>query len=803
MFSSGGRRLKNLATEFPLALEEAMPASLPVIFAFGFATPMLLGGLVLAGIPVLIHLFHKRRYVEVEFGAMRFLIAATRKRARRTRIEQLILLVLRTLVLVLLVLALARPHFETGAGLLTVDQPTHRIVVVDTSFSMQLGKNSESDTGTSVERARDAVRRLVKNGRRGDAWNLVRISGREPFGVINLAAFNSEAVLDEVAALSTTDSAGDLAGAFETVLTMLKQAPEITRKEVVFVSDLQASMWDPESSTQKRRLRGLARKIGESAVVSIVNTGSVGVRNLAVTALDLDPGAVAIDQPVLFRSLVRNFGESVLRGHVAELLVDGRLVDTKRVDLPPGIDVPINWPHTFRVAGEFRVEVHLQDDPLPVDNRRWLTVPVREELSVLLVDGTPSGRDRDSATYYVSRALDPSTLEDSSGAFVRPRIIAEGELPSVSLAAYDVVVLCNVGLLTESEATVLESFVRSGGGLVVLPGDRINIDSYNQRLFRDGAGILPARLGEFKIVEKRDEVLTFDARGFEHPLVRAFRGNSGAGLESTMTQKYVSLSPNGSATVGLWFSDGAPALVESASGMGRVILAATSADDRWGTWAIWAPSFVPIMNEMVLHSISGRWKNRQLGVGEPILTTWPARVFDMPVAVRPPEGPEVVISLQDSGNVVAASFDNTDKAGVYELNLGSPINRKELYAVNIQAAESDLTLADWQTLQTELFPEVDVRIWDSESPGFESVRPELRSGLSLLTRSLAWTVLVLLLIEPLLAWRFLPGVMVLGVAGALALSLPTLGWPVVVVLALALAGAVTFWSRRRLLNASR
>jgi hypothetical protein len=761
-----------------------------VILAFGFASPLLLGGLVLAGIPILIHLLHKRRYVEVEFAAMRFLIEASRKRARRTRIEQLILLVLRTLVLALLVLAMARPHFETGGGLLTGDQPIHRIVVVDTSFSMQTtqelveslpGQNSADDSGTSLGKARESVRRLVEDGRRGDAWNLVRISGRESFGIINQAAFNSEAVLEEVAALSATDAAGDLAGTFETVLTMLKQAPEISRKEVIFVSDLQASMWAPEASIQKRRLRELARKIGEVARVSVVNAAGVGIRNLAVTGLELESGAAATDQPVEFRSSVRNFGESILRGQVVELLVDGRLVDTKRIDLPPGIDVPLNWEHTFRASGEFRVEVHLQDDALPVDNRRWLAVPVREELSVLLVDGTPSGRDRDSATYYVSRALDPSTLEDASGAFVRPRIIAEGELPTVSLVDYDVVVLCNVGLLTEPEAALLETFVRSGGGLVILPGNRVSADSYNQRLFRDGNGILPARMGELKVVENRDEVLTFDARGFEHPLVRAFRGNPGAGLESTMTQKYVSLTPTESANVGLWFSDGAPALVESSVGTGRVILSATSADDRWGTWAIWAPSFVPIMNEMVVHSVSGRWKNRQLSVGEPILTTWPARAFDMPVTVRPPVGPEVPLTLKDSGNALAAAFDQTGRAGVYELNSGSPLNRKELYAVNVDLIESDLVPADWQTLKSEMFPEVDVQIWNSDSPGFQSPSPELKSGLSMLTRSLAWTVLVLLMIEPLLAWRFVPGLIALAGAAVLALSIPMLGFATVAV----------------------
>ncbi len=783
-----------------------MPFTSPVIFAFGFSSPLLLGGLALAGIPILIHLLHKRRHVVVEFAAMRFLIEATRKRARRTRIEQLILLFLRTLVLALLVLAMARPHFETDGGLLVGDQPTHRIVVVDSSFSMQLaeeisepqsGQDLVSDSGTGIDKARAAVHQLVETGRRGDAWNLVRISGREPFGVINQPAFNSEAVLEEVAALTATDSAGDLAGALETVLTMLKLAPEITRKEVVFVSDLQASMWVPESATQKRRLRDLAQKIGAAARVSVVNSAGLGGLNLAVTSLEMESGAAATDQPVAFRSAVRNFGESTLRGQVVELLVDGRLVDTKRVDLPPGVDVPVNWSHTFRAAGEVRVEVHLQDDALPVDNRRWLAVPVRDELSVLLVDGTPSGRDRDSATYYVSRALDPSTLDDTSGTFIRPQIINEGELTSVRLTVYDIVVLCNVGLLTEPEASVLQSFVRSGGGLIILPGDRVSSDSYNQRLFRNGKGILPARMGELKVVENRHDVLTFDARGFEHPLVRAFRGNPGAGLESTMTQKYVSLRPTESASIGLWFSDGAPALVESAAGAGRVILAATSADDRWGTWAIWAPSFVPIMNEMVLHAVSGRWKNRQLSVGDPILTTWPAQLFDMPVTIRSPSGIEVPIVLKDDGNVLTAAFDQTAKAGVYELSSGSPLNRKELYAVNVEVVESDLAPADWQTLQSELFSDVDVQVWTSESPGFNSASPELRSGLSLLTRTLAWTVLALLLIEPLLAWRFLPGVIVLATAALLALSVPTLGPGVVLVFSLAVAGASVYWIRRR------
>ena len=118
--------------------------SLPApIVAFGFGSPLLLGGLALGAVPILIHLLHRRRYVEVNWAAMRFLVDATRKQARRMRLENLILLLIRTLIPILLVLALARPYFETGGTLLRGEQPLHRILVIDSSFSMQFREEGD------------------------------------------------------------------------------------------------------------------------------------------------------------------------------------------------------------------------------------------------------------------------------------------------------------------------------------------------------------------------------------------------------------------------------------------------------------------------------------------------------------------------------------------------------------------------------------------------------------------------------------------------------------------------------------
>jgi hypothetical protein len=62
---------------------------------------MLLWGLA-AGLPIMIHLLSRRKYHEVTWAAMAFLLAAVRKNARRIRIEQLILLLVRVAILLLL-----------------------------------------------------------------------------------------------------------------------------------------------------------------------------------------------------------------------------------------------------------------------------------------------------------------------------------------------------------------------------------------------------------------------------------------------------------------------------------------------------------------------------------------------------------------------------------------------------------------------------------------------------------------------------------------------------------------------------
>src|SRR5215470_996873 len=102
-----------------------------------FVFPVLLGGLVLVGIPILLHLIMQQKPKHLVFPAFRFLLERYRTNQRKLRLRHLLLLALRVLLIALLCLALARPRVLSERLNLHTDRPAAVVLVFDTSYSME------------------------------------------------------------------------------------------------------------------------------------------------------------------------------------------------------------------------------------------------------------------------------------------------------------------------------------------------------------------------------------------------------------------------------------------------------------------------------------------------------------------------------------------------------------------------------------------------------------------------------------------------------------------------------------------
>src|SRR5262249_19127701 len=99
--------------------------------------PLMLVGLVGASLPIIIHLIGRRRAPVVRFGAMDFLLGQNRRVARRLRLREMILLVVRVLSALAIPLALAKPFTSCASrGVVVSRGPQAAVLVVDDSFAM-------------------------------------------------------------------------------------------------------------------------------------------------------------------------------------------------------------------------------------------------------------------------------------------------------------------------------------------------------------------------------------------------------------------------------------------------------------------------------------------------------------------------------------------------------------------------------------------------------------------------------------------------------------------------------------------
>ena len=135
-----------------------------------FLSPMTLIALFAALVPLVIHLLRRRTAGRVPWGAWMFLYESMRKKRRKLMLEDILLLVIRSLIVITAVLAFSRPFLKEIRLFGIAGSDKDVVIVIDTSASMRLGG---SNGRTSFERAVDEARELVRLSPEGTAFGIV------------------------------------------------------------------------------------------------------------------------------------------------------------------------------------------------------------------------------------------------------------------------------------------------------------------------------------------------------------------------------------------------------------------------------------------------------------------------------------------------------------------------------------------------------------------------------------------------------------------------------------------------------
>jgi hypothetical protein len=722
-----------------------LSSRLLAFWQFGSAG-MLLWGLA-AAVPILIHLWSRRRHREESWAAMAFLLAALRKNARRIQLEQWILLAVRAAILLLFALALANPQFAALSSSPTASEATstHLVLVIDGSFSMDFREGGQSRFAA----AREQAGQIIERGEEGNCYTLLLMSD-PPKVIISQPAFDRSAVLTELKQLQLPHAGASLPATLAEVEVILRRTAELLsgtgrpiRQRVCFFTDLQQVTWSEVNSTDCRERLGRLTKL---AALEVFDLGKPGMENHAVAqlAINSSAGGLAIAHaPVQIRAEIQSFARQDRPVQAVELLVDGQRIADERVNVPAGGRATVAVSHRFDSPGDHVIEARLSNDALPLDDYRWLSVPVREAIRVMCIGG------RLTETRHVILALAPQT---QAAGPIEITAAPESSLLQEDLSQFDCLVLCNIARFSKGEAAALHRYVTSGGGLLLFVGDQVQPANYNQVLAEEPANrVLPGTLHEQAPVKL--DGYRLDPLEYRHPIVAPFRGFPESGLLTTPIWKYLQVKPLNGSTVAIGLDNGEPLIVEGPVGQGRCILVATAASpdslDRsidpptpWTALPSW-PSFPPLIHEMLRFLLTSRRTEHNLLVGDELTGTVNSVSGDPSVMVSGPHDIRAELSLAPFGGKSRWSFGATTTSGAYSVRHGNEVRR---FAVNVDPRESDLARFDSELLPSQL--RRSSQVLSSEPPG---VGP----GNSFLPfQLLLGAVILLLLADPLIAWQF-------------------------------------------------
>ena len=430
----------------------------------GFLNPLLLFGLAAAAIPIAVHLFNFRRPDRIDFSTLRFVREVEATAMRRVRIRQWLLLALRTLAILLLVLAFARPTPTADASVFDEGAARSRVLLLDNSRSMTL----RDAQGELLDQAKALGLAVVEAGGRGDEHTVLPVARPPEYRAVPFVTPGP--ALDAVESSVALPGAEPLTAALARAGSLLEGATH-PRREVVVVSDLQEATFTDSASAA----------LPPGVEVTLLPIGARRQVNTAVTDVRVVSRIVEPGRPVEVEATVTRFGGRP--GTVgASLSLDGRRVAETAVDVVPDVPARVSFTVTPPARGWLGGEIRIEADAASWDDVRYFALRVPPPPRVLVVRG--DGQRADLVTLALGVAAEVGGLALNE--------IAEGGLAGADLDRYDAVVL--VGPSSVGDVGRLAQFVGAGGGVLAFPG--AESEALNPLLAALGAGRIDGALGQ-------------------------------------------------------------------------------------------------------------------------------------------------------------------------------------------------------------------------------------------------------------------------------------------------------------------
>lgn len=631
-----------------------------------FLYPSFLWALGALALPIIIHLFYFRRFKKVEFTNVRFLKEIKEETASRSKLKNLLVLLMRLLAIAALVFAFAQPFISNGNEVKTGDSVIS--VFVDNSYSM----NATSNDIPLLDIAKEKARQIVNAYTESDQYQVLT----HDFEGRHQRLVSKEDALGLIDEIQTTPEVKVMDQIVNRQLQMMDLG-EDNRVSYV-VSDFQKSISD------------IDLEVDTTFELNLVPIQSIQEANISIDSAWFDSPVAMPNQNNKLVVEITNHSENDSEGVRLGLIQNGEEKPVGSFNIKGKSTIVDTVNVSFLKTGYQNAILKISDYPVQFDDEYYLTFYAKENIKVLSInDNTPNR--------YLSAVF--NGLNNFELTNQRVSQVQFDRLPE-----YDLVILNDLTQISSGLSSELQSFVMEGGNILVFPNASGKADDYNNFL----GAMATDRLGEWTKVQREVNRVNTD----EFIFSEVFISNNRSNLKLPITKGNYALSnfqSRGQEKL-LSYRDGSTYLSKYAKGRGNIYLSTAPLNIDYNDLSVNAEVFVPMLYKMALASGLRQQIAYTIGSDEVISIDYSGRSDDIVYKI---DGPSEFIPAQtNNGNTTYLSMnDQIKKSGFYSVKLADA--EKSRLAFNYDRRESNLAYYNGDQLATR-YPGLNVNILDNQ-----------------------------------------------------------------------------------------
>jgi hypothetical protein len=632
-----------------------------------FLAPLFLIGAAAVAAPIIFHLIRRTSREKTIFSSLMFLQATPPRVTRRSRLENIFLLILRCLVLGLLALGFSRPFLQRPFATPPSGQAKKIVVLVDTSASMRrenLWQQARAKAEQLLRAATpaDSVALMTFDQRVQpligfEQWNALSPGERVSSSVQRLAQINpgwhgthlGNALISAVEALEDANG---------------REKETAGIRQIIVISDLQ-------EGAHLEGVQGYEWPRGVEFILDPVKPKKPANAGLQLVMEREESDLTAPDAPPRIR--ISNSTDSDREQFKVGWLASG---DVAFASTPIDVYVPPGQNSIFQAppmpSGLREQRLALVGDDHDFDNGLFIVPPRAEQIPVLYL-GDESARDSSQPLYYLRRAFQQTRMQSvqilvrTNGSSVMETDLAAVQLAVVSETMNEPLVKLTRHLLDSGKTVVFP--MKSAQGAQVL----------SKILGSVAVGADEASEGGYAMLEQID---------FQHPLFAPFDDPRFNDFTKIHFWKHRRIETNqlAGAKILARFDKGDPAILQMSVGKGTLLILTSGWHPSDSQLAL-SSKFVPMLYSLLQESGSIKAQRSQYVVGDTIPLPAEATV-QPPGGVPASAGPDSALRTPHSAL--------TEHPGIYTASTGKDSWR---FAVNLPPDESKTAAIPVEELQ--------------------------------------------------------------------------------------------------------